>query len=876
MKYRITALIISSFIWHTAIQAQTHYIAVKDALRQYAGKLQHKDFIAFPEVREHPVQWTDSLPEGWLKNDHSAASPFVLHAQPGEFFVFQTAVWAIKERLSLVQIKFSDLKNKAGEVIPAGRITCFNAGGTDFRGQPFVKEINVPAGSVQALWIGIDLPRTAKGIYKGTVIVTVGNETQVTPVQLELHGEILEDHGFDEGRRLSRLAWLNSTAGIDQHVTKGYIPISRKGNRLMILGRSMEIAANGLPAAISTYFTPSNQSISSRSMPVVDSAFRFVIEQENGDHIALKPGNIRFTSASPSAITWQVINSSDECDLVCNGRLEFDGFAAWNLTLKAKRSLQIKDIRLETPVNKEKAVYMMGLNKAGGFRPAEWNWTWDTTKNQDALWIGDVNGGLRIKWKAENYVLPLVNIYYKFGPLHLPPSWGNAGKGGVRLFEKGREVMVQAYSGSRSMAAGDVLHYDFELLITPFRTLNKEVQFGDRYYHSDKDVSSGFVATADSLGANIINIHHKKDIYPYINYPFADISVAGLKDFIDRAHQDNKRVKVYYTTRELTVNLPEFRSFLSLNGEVIYPGPGAGAKTLLHPDGPDPWLLQNLRGKKYIPAWVASFTSGKYAGLRDLSVITTPDSRLNNFYIGGLDWMTRHLHIDGVYIDDCALDRFTIRRERKILDDNRPAARIDLHSWNHFNEYAGWASCLNMYMDLLPYIDQVWIGEGRNYDTPPDYWLVEISGIPFGLPGQMLQDGGNPWRGMVYGITNRAGWVKNPPDHLWQFWDRYGIKDKTMIGYWDSGTPVSTDNDSIKVTLYKGATKSMLAVGNFSSADQQCSVHVDFKKLGYDRSKTTYFIPAIERYQDGQQLESLDHLKVPAKKGYLIVLKQDH
>ena len=35
-------------------------------------------------------------------------------------------------------------------------------------------------------------------------------------------------------------------------------------------------------------------------------------------------------------------------------------------------------------------------------------------------------------------------------------------------------------------------------------------------------------------------------------------------------------------------------------------------------------------------------------------------------------------------------------------------------------------------------------------------WLLELAGIPFGLFGEMLQNGGNQWRGMLYGITCRT------------------------------------------------------------------------------------------------------------------------
>lgn len=858
-----------------AQNVRDEYISMGEAAHLYQAKLKQQPLVVFPELRERPIQWIDSLKVSWLKEDYRV-KPYLLHAQPGEYFVFQEGVWAIRQELKNVQVRFSNFKNEEGEIIPAKQLTCINAGGINFQGKPFTEQINIPRGEVHALWMGINIPATAKGKYNGTVTLVANNAFQTVKIQIAVSGKLLADHGFDEGRRLSRLSWLNSTAGINNYITKGYIPVSRKGRLISILGRSLEIADNGLPAEITTSFTPSNQSIIKQGAPITAAPFNFIIEKEDGEFIRLKPGEIQFTSGSPSSVSWKVINTSDDCDLICNGSLEYDGFVNYHLMVKAKKLLQIKDIRLVVAMDKDKATYMMGLNRAGGLRPATWEWKWDTTKNQDALWLGAVNGGLRIKWKAENYVQPLVNVYYTYGRLHLPPSWGNVGKGGVNTYEKEKKVIVSAYSGTRTMKKGEEQHYDFELLITPFKTMNKEVQFGDRYYHSGENETGNFIHEADSLGANIITVHQGNDLYPFINYPYSDVNISSLNNFISAGHRDNKQVKVYYTTRELTINLPELWPFLSLNGEVIYPGPGATAKTVTNPKGPDPWLKEHLRGRKYIPAWVAHFTKGKYAGMQDLSVITTPDSRLNNFYVAGLDWMVHHLKIDGIYIDDCSLDRTTIRRVRKILDDNRTDANIDMHSWNHFNPYAGWASCLNLYMELLPYIDQLWIGEGRNYDTPPDYWLVEISGIPFGLPGQMLQNGGNPWRGMVYGITNRAGWTGTPPDHIWKFWDQHDIKDKEMIGYWDRRDPITPDNDSIKVTVYRGPEESILAVGNFSSAEQSCSLHIDYNKLGYDKDKCSFLIPAIPRYQEAKAFNSSDRLAIPAKKGYLIVIRKNH
>ncbi|MEO6289452.1 MAG: glycoside hydrolase domain-containing protein, partial [Ginsengibacter sp.] len=626
VKQKVIIFLPLIFFLHSSAQhGRDNFISTHDAAQRYRQKDQRPLLVVFPEIKEAPIKWDDSLNLKWLKNNYTVR-PYILNAQPGEYFVFQVGAWAIDQDVKNVEVHLSDLKGDDGKMIIAGKITCFNTGGINYQGNPFTKNINIPAEKVLALWIGMDIPTTANGAYNGTISVSAhGNISKSIKIKLIAGGIIQANHGFDEGKSLSRLAWLNSTAGIDNKITKGYIPVSRLARTINILGRSMKIAGNGLPEKITTYFSPSNQSVLAKGEDIIAAPFHFIIEKENGEIIYLDPGKLQFTQQTPSGISWKVTNTSAECNVVCSGKLAFDGFADFQLKVKAKKAIHIKDIRLEVSMDKEKASHMMGLNREGGLSPKDWQWKWDSAKNQDALWTGAVNGGLRIKWKAENYVRPLVNIYYSFGPLHLPPSWSNDGRGGVHIYEKEKTTIVNAYSGGREMKKNEELNYDFELLITPFKIMDKEIQFADRYYHSDKDESASFISAADSLGANIINVHHKKDIYPYINYPYADINVGGIKSFIDKAHKDDKRVKLYYTTRELTTNLPELWAFKSLGGEVIYPGPGNDAKTLIHPNGPDQWLKDNLR-KNYIPAWVADFTTGKYAGTRDLSVITTPDS----------------------------------------------------------------------------------------------------------------------------------------------------------------------------------------------------------------------------------------------------------
>jgi hypothetical protein len=849
-------------------QHDTKYISTDKIKTQF----QDKTFVAFPETRENSIQWFDSLKTIWIKRVKTK-DVFKFQAQPGEYFTYQLGVNAFNN-LNDVKVIFSDLKARNGDVIPSNKMTCFNTGGINSFGQAFSKQVRIKANRVKALWIGVDLLGIKANTYNGKVTVSADGKTVDIPISINVFGDEVPNHGYGEGKRLARMNWLNSKIAIDTDITTPFTPLLRDGNTINMLGRSFTISPDGLPSSISSFFTPSVQSIEKNAAPIIHAPFRFVMEKSDGAILHFTSEPIQIEKETPSQIIWSVHNTSDEIEVLCEGTLEYEGFVDYKITLKAKKHVVIKDIRLEIPIEKQKATYMMGLNYEGGLRPTNtYFWKWDTTRNQDMLWIGDVNGGLRIKWKDENYVRPLVNIYYKFGPLHNPRSWGNNGAGGVTIKEEGEFVNVNAFSGERKIDKNETLHYNFELLITPFRTIDKKVKFGDRYFHGGGTDESTKVAQAEKAGANIINIHHAGDLYPFINYPYLDENVEALKRLIENAHSKDKRMKFYYTTREITKNIPEFWAFNSLDGEIIYPGPGNDTRTKeLHPEGPAEWLKINLR-ENYIPAWYNVIDRGLFKGELDLSVITTPNGRLNNFYIAGLDWMVRNMDLDGVYIDDSALDRFTLRRARKIIDRHRINGRMDLHSWNHFNSSAGFASCLNIYMDLLPYFDLCWIGEGRDYNRMPDHWLIEVSGIPFGLAGQMLEGGGNKWRGMVYGITNRAGWGGDPTE-IWKFWDRYSIQDKEMIGYWDRNSPIKLDNNMVKATIYKGKDESIISIAGWGDTDQECSVHIDWQKLGYNSAKVKYEIPYIAGFQDEATLASLSSLIIPKGKGFLIIVKR--
>jgi len=345
----------------------------------------------------------------------------------------------------------------------------------------------------------------------------------------------------------------------------------------------------------------------------------------------------------------------------------------------------------------------------------------------------------------------------------------------------------------------------------------------------------------------------------FLERKFPDFLAADkLAAYVRDAHAKGAKVKIYYTLRELTNHIAELWAVRSLGHEVFADGPGGGCS----------WLHEHLR-TGYVRAWHHWFPDGDV----DAALVTSGLSRWHNYYLEGLAWLLRHVEIDGLYLDDVGYDREVMKRVRKILDRTRPGCLVDFHSWNHFNAMAGFANCANLYLELFPYVDSLWFGEGFDYNESPDYWLVEIAGIPFGLMGEMLQGGGNPWRGMVYGMTARMPWAGNP-SAIWKLWDDFGIREARMLGYWVPDCPVKTDNKDVLATVYARAGRALVAVASWAKGEARCRLEIDWEGLDLRPEKARLVAPAIEGFQPQMTLKPTDEITVPPGRGYLLII--DH
>jgi hypothetical protein len=778
-------------------------------------------------------------------------------------------------------VEFSDLSGPRG-VIQAASLRCFTLGGTNFLGQPFTRQVSVELGKLQALWIGVDVPKTASGTCKGTITVrdTTTGLTQAITLDLSVAGALLADHGDADSWRLSRLRWLDSSLGLnDGVVTQPFLPVVRDGNTLKILGRELVLGRDGLPAQLRSFYNANNTGIEKQpTRELLAAPLRFVIETDNG-HVRFEPAEITFLRELKGVVNWRAVSRAGQIELTVDGLLEYDGFADCHCQVKTAAPLSVKDIRLEAEVAAGASSYFMGLGKTGGNCPESVDWKWNSEANQDGFWLGAVNGGFKLQLYGDNWRAPLINCYYHFRPLLIPGSWGgNEGhSGGIRLAKAASGIVrAVAYSGPRDLAQGQPLHFNFKLFLTPFKPLNTDAQWAQRYFHPHQGMKDPIFYEGEkikAMGANLLNIHHNQEPNPTINYPYFDLSMPLLKKSVESGHANGVKVKIYHTTREITSNLPELLAFWSLGSEIICASPGKdgqNAHPLTNSKGPHPWLVEHLGESGFIPAW-REVLGGRYQNMLDLAVITTPDSRLDNFYCEGLALTLRETGFDGMYIDDTSLGRKAFQRAHRIFETAGKALLADMHSWSHWNPTAGRTPSAYCFLQNFPYYHRIWFGEGFNYNSAPDYWLVEISGIPFGLMGEMLQGGGNKWRGMTFGMTQRLGWSGDPRP-LWKFWDEFGMQGAALLGWWDLACPVKTGRPDVLATVYRQGGKSLLALASWAPAKTEVKLAVDWKALGLDPSKTRLWAPAIEGYQAAATFTAGESIPIEPGRGWLLVV----
>ncbi len=841
------------------------------AFLQQAGD---RPYLVFPEDRRFPIRMPDMLPLRWVLREPTQV--FRGAAERDEFYTFQIGVFARKHELDDVRIRFTDLRNPNGSVIPASALRCFNLGGTDWLGRSFTKKLDLARGRVQALWCGVMVPPdAAPGTYSGQVVVCPANDSETSVAfALTVRPSRIAAHGDHDLWRMARLRWLDSTIGLDDEVFPPYAPVAldSSGHTADILGRRIVIGDHGLPARIVSTFTPSVDGTDGPAREVLAAPIRFTFTSSDGggQAAAWTSEPPRVVDKTAGTVVWDTRARTSEFERVCQIKLDCDGYLDCRVTVTALCPVRHAEFALVIPLQSDAARYMVGMGRKGGLRPKKWDWHWDIHRANNHVWLGDVSAGLQCKLKNVTADWAL----YSLQDSGLYKDWsGDDGTGGCTVRQQDDAVVLRAFTGPMNIKEGQELHFNFGLLVTPVKPLDQR-HWSWRYFHATK---AHPVAEVAKTGATVINLHQGDALNPHINYPF--LTADELAQYARTAHAAGMKAKIYYTVRELSNYTAEFWPLRSLGTEIFRAGPGfmladhfranKGSKDL--PKTGSSWLCEHVI-TGYVPAWHQPLGNGHY----DAALATQGLSRWHNYYLEGLDYLIRNVGIDGLYLDGVGYDREIMKRVRKVMLRANPGALIDFHSGNNFDPRYGLNNVVGQYMELFPCIDSLWLGEGFNYDESPDYWLVEIAGIPFGLYGEMLQGGGNPWRGMVFGMTNRLGWGGDPRP-IWRVWDEFGIDKARMFGYWDAGCPVKTGRADVLATAYvrHGPNpKTLIAVASWASEPVKCRFTFDFKTLGLDPDKAGLYAPPVDNFQPPALFKTTASIPVYPKRGWLLVLDE--
>ena len=807
-----------------------------------------KDYYLFPEYRENPIKMVDFLPFRWISKTKKI-NGISDNVFKGEFYSFQIGIFSPNKRLEDIDINFLDFKSKNGYKIKKEMITCFNKGGIDLNGKEFNKTISVNSRKTQALWFGIEIPEnTKKGSYMSQIIINPKNFIADTIfVELNVSDKVIANYGDDNPKNMSRMRWLNSTIGTGKDfIIKPFTPVSVSNNIISILGRDIKLNNFGFPENIFSYFTEEMTKLKEEKEGILAHPIKFDIIRKNNLKVEWKTNSYKINQTHKSSTYWKSTNISNDFTMNVSGVLEYDGMLDYKINIIANKDVNIKDIKLQIPMEKEAAKYILGLGLKGGKFNENITWKWDVTKHQEGAWLGNINKGLQYVLRDETYERPLNTNFYQAKPLNLPNSWYNNKKGGINITSENGIVNIENYSGERSMKEGETLNFNIRFLITPFKTIDTKEHFKTRFVHKYVPVDSVI-----KFNGTIVNVHHANEINPYINYPFYNIEKQ--KAYIEEAHSKGIRVKLYNTIRELSYKAHELFALKSLGDEILNDGKGGGHS----------WLQEHFKSN-YHSAWHAT-------EVNDAAILNKGTSRWTNYYIEGINWLAKNNKIDGLYLDDIAFSRETVKRIANVFNKHRDSFVIDLHSANQYNNRDGFINSAFLYMEHFPYISRLWFGEYFQYDLEPDYWLTEVSGIPFGLTGEMLEKGGRPYHGLIYGMTTRVYHIYNPGS-IWNLFKEFDIENSEMLGYWVEKTPIKIDNNKIKSTIYKHNDKVLIVIGSWSDKDENIELKINWNKLGINKEKARLRSPNIEGLQNYNTFKIDKAIPINRNSGLILIL----
>lgn len=783
---------------------------------------------------------TDYLNYEQLK-DCPKGNSFRFVASMHEYYIVQLVALSDFD-IGKVKITTESLHSLSGEKDVERAVTCLNTEKIMPNGEKTVSDISLHAGVLQPLFFGINFKRAKMGEYY--TVVAIGEEK--VRLQFKVTDELVFLSGTFDKNRLSRLGWLNSTKYLDKRPLKTFEEISVSKNVVKLTGKELTFGNDGFIEQVDFYFDKSNGLSDEVETRLFSRPMDFVLEGQK-----FKYNKVKIHSRAQTALI-HADGKSRDARIDVEALVRYEGAVDYTVKITAENNFISTYADLVLAFNE--AEYAMGLGMDGG-KFKDFEYSWDNATASDSVFVGQVNAGAILKLYEKEAPLPPRGMYNKKFKAVPESTWANYKRGSVKLTDGENEKSVIASAGQQVLMQGEELTFRFRLLFTPFKPLNLRYGLGMRPAETDVFQSTAeTIAKADDCALQYIALPRHRSGNPYRNYPFDEYK--ALEKLTLSAHKHKIGLAIEYDSQTISAYAPETGAFASMGNELIYRKRGEGI--------PVNWIAGAIITED-VPI------SGRNE--RDVSYLLVPGSRMDNFFVEGVEFLTKQVKVDGILLSDTSMQRDTAERAAKCIERNRGAnGMLELGFSDRYDAANGYLSAPLAYADVLPFIGRVYVETPFDFSDPIKN-IFEHSGMAFGLGGDTSSEN-SVLGSLLYGMLPRYGKefaTSFATKDIQKVFRDFDISTAKLRGFWDPKNPVKVDNAAVLCTSYMNGDNMIAVLYNTSNRDLTFEVGVE-NKLGYTTVGKKVVAPQIEGIQKRKRVNFGKPMKLKANSGILITV----
>ncbi|MBR2479818.1 MAG: hypothetical protein IKB56_00760 [Clostridia bacterium] len=753
-----------------------------------------------------------------------------------------------------VNVKVESLYGDGKEIDKA--ITCFNTQGVDVKGNKFNNKLPLLEGELKPIFIGCDFQKAELGNYYTFVTI----DDQKVKLNFTLTDELVFNEGYDKGSTLARLNWLNSTAFRDKKIVKDYEAIVAEKNSLSFTGKKVSFTSDGLIENVESYYGESNALEDEVTKTLFSRPIELYIEGQK-----VKYNKIKLSTRTNRAYV-SGDGRSEKLKVEINAKATYEGLINYELKLTAEKDAILPNVKVNFYFGS--ATYLSGFGREGGRLEENVDYKWSSERPCGNLFIGDVNCGAVIRFKnnMDDTSTPIYNLY-SATPYAVPKeSWDNYGKGGITLTRTEEGATLCAYTGKKIIKQGDSIYLYFDISLTPFKPINLKDTFGNRLCTDGVELTyASMLNRAKQDDVKYVCLRNAGVLNPYINYPFD--KVEELKALAMEAHRNNIGLGINYGLGEMSTRAKETFVYKALGNEIIY-------RTDKKTDTEK--VLIDYLGDGAVEANKITFLSGAVGQGKDMSYYTVPRSRMDNFFVEGVNYLIHYADLDAISMKNPSISRTTAERVAKCIRSKRTGTGVmELEISNRYNDKNGHVNALNAYVNVLPFVNKLYIGEGYDIGRGPDYVLTEASGVIYGLCAD-THVGAGITRSLVYGMMPKYGddeAYSRAIGDINKLFSDFDVENAVFKGFWDSTNPFKVDNAKVYCSTFINCANMIAVFYNANAKTTTFEVGIE-NKFGYTTLGKKVRAPEIEGMQSAKRVNFGKAMKLKAGQGLIVYVKK--